>query len=85
MTIKDNPIDTHIEIKEMKEWKIKELTDRSNSLVPMSRKEIKEAIQYLRDNHYPKPSDCPDKKCTGYRPACHLDVCYVAVRLCGDF
>lgn len=73
------------ETKVIKEWKIKEWTGWSDNLVPMTKEEIQEAIKYLREKHYPKPVDCPGEKCPGFRPACHLGVCYVAVRLCGDF
>lgn len=34
---------------------------------------------------HPKPVDCLGVHCPGYRPSCKLNVCYVAVRLCGDF
>jgi hypothetical protein len=73
------------EVKVIKEWKIMEWTGWSSNPVPMTAIEITEARNYLRENHYPKPSDCPWDKCPGFRPACHLGVCYVSVRLCGDF
>lgn len=72
-------------LENLKEWKIADWTDISTNPIPMTDDETKEAIKYLRDNHYPKPVDCTMEKCKGYRPACHLGVCYVAVRLCGDF
>lgn len=53
----------------------------------MSNEEIKEAIQYLRDNHYPRPADCTTDimhDCKDYRRACRLKICFVAVKLCGD-
>jgi hypothetical protein len=51
----------------------------------MTNEEIANAIKFLRDNGYPKPKDCFGEHCPGYRPACKLGICYVAVRLCGDF
>jgi len=83
MTVKDNPIDTRVD--EIREWKLYDWTGISTNPIPMSDNEIKEAIKYLRDNHYPKPADCPMEKCAGYRPACQLGICYAAIRLCGDF
>lgn len=66
-------------------WKLNEWTGLSKNSAPMSSQEIKEATKYLRQNHCPKPDDCLDVECPGYRPACKLDVCHVATRLCGDF
>ena len=69
----------------IKEWKINEWTGRSNIKKPMNEEEIKEAIEYLRKNNYHIPKYCLGEYCPGNRPACSLGVCYVAVRLCGDF
>ena len=71
-------------------WRIDVWTGRSDITEPMTEKEIENAIKYLRENNYPKPDDCPldsedVKGCPGLRPACKLGICYVAVRLCGDF
>jgi len=68
-----------------KSWQLKEWTGISPNPIPMTSEEIKEAITYLRANHYPKPTDCLKEQCPGYRPACELGICYVAIRLCGDF
>ncbi len=70
---------------EITEWRISEWTDLSKNPIPMTSEEIREAIQFLRKNYYPRPADCQMQKCPGYRPACHLGTCYVAIRLCGDF
>ena len=65
-------------------WKVSEWTGRSKITKPMTAEEIDNAIKYLKDNNYPKPEDCP-ADCPGLRPACKLGICFVAVRLCGDF
>ena len=69
----------------IKEWRLKEWTGISEIDRPMSNKEIKEAIEYLRKNRYPVPKDCIGEHCPGKRPTCSLGVCHVAVKLCGDF
>lgn len=69
---------------EIKQWYLNEWTNISNIPVPMTDDEVTMAIDYLRKNGYPKPEDCLGNKCPGFRPACKLDVCYVAVRLCED-
>ena len=68
-----------------KGWKVYEWTGLSKNVEPMSIEEIQEAVAYLRKNNYPKPLDCPGKDCPGLGPACGLGICYVAIRLCGDF
>ena len=83
MTLKDNPIDTTVD--EITEWGIDEWTDLSDNPIPMTSEETQDAIQFLRANMYPKPVDCPMETCPGFRPACYLGTCYVAIRLCGDF
>ena len=55
------------------------------NLVPMTDEEIVKAVKYLRSNYYPKPADCPEQECSCYRPACMLNICHIAVRMCGDF
>ena len=65
-------------------WKLFEWTGLNTTGV-MSSHEIDEAIKYLRANQYPKPEDCTYDTCPGYRPACKLNICHVAIRLCGDF
>ena len=68
----------------VKGWRVDEWTGISEG-EPMTEEEIEESIEYLRKNNYPKPEDCPKEQCPGYRPACKMGICYVAVRLCGDF
>lgn len=70
---------------EIKEWKLNEWTGISDIPFPMTNKEIKEAIKFLRDKNYPVPKDCLGDHCPGKRPACKIGICHVAVRLCGDF
>lgn len=68
-------------------WKVYEWTGlaESKNPIPMTKEETESAVKYLRENNYPKPDDCPKTECPGYRPACELGICYVAIRLCGDF
>jgi hypothetical protein len=66
-------------------WYLMRWTGLSPDKKPMTPKEMVDAIKFLRRNNYPKPADCLKEKCDGYRPACGLGVCYVAVKLCGDF
>ena len=74
------------ESSEIKSWKISEWTGISPNPLPMTKEEVASAIKYLRGNKYPKPEDCQnDHRCVGFRPACSLGICHVAVRLCGDF
>ena len=72
-----------------KPWKLAEwnghfASDTVENL-PMSKEEIWKAIQFLRNNYYPKPEDCPWEKCPKFRPACKLGICQIAVGMCGDF
>ena len=73
----------------VKVWRLDEWNGRYAKeelrTIPMNEDEIKEAIKYLRDNNYPKPEDCLEQDCPVYRPACKLDVCRIAVGMCGDF
>ena len=72
-------------------WKLKEWTGIGDNTKPMSKKEIEDAVKYLRDNHYPIPEDCPMKNnndihCpSANRPACMFGICHVATKLCNDF
>jgi len=67
-------------------WKLKEWSNFYLSAKKMTDEEIEEAIKFLRNNNYPKPVDCPGKECpAGFRPACRLGICKVAVMLCGDW
>ena len=66
-------------------WRIFEWTGVSLKKTRMTEDEIRKATNFLRRKNYPKPVDCPKENCTGYRPSCSLGVCYVAVKLCGDF
>jgi hypothetical protein len=72
-------------------WKVYEWTgwaykDKEQSkLPPMTTEETAKAVEYLRENNYPHPEDCPGEACPGYRCACGVGICHVAVRLCGDF
>ena len=70
----------------MKSWELANWNAKiSNISSPMSSMEIDEAIKYLRENNYPKPSDCQNEDCEVYRPACKVGVCRIAVGMCGDF
>ena len=70
-----------------KMWRLKNWNGSYSNpdLPPMSKKEIDDAIFFLRENNYPKPSDCPEQECPKYRPACLLSICNIAVGMCGDF
>ena len=70
-----------------KTWKLKDWNRIYGSLtLPlMTKKEIDDAIFFLRENHYPKPSDCPERECPKDRPACSLGICNIAIGMCGDF
>ena len=70
-----------------KTWKLKDWNGQygDTKLPPMTKKEIDDAVFFLRENHYPKPTDCPEGQCPKYRPACTLGICNVAVGMCGDF
>ena len=67
----------------LSEWNCKYSTDKTAP--PMSMAEIQSAIEWLRDNYYPKPADCPCSDCPKYRPYCKLGVCRIAIGMCGDF
>ena len=73
---------------EVKQWELKIWNDQYSKgevLPPMTAQEIADAIMYLRAKNYPKPSDCPERECPKYRPACRLGICNIAVGMCGDF
>ena len=69
-------------------WKVKEHCQQftgKDYLPPMTDAEIKRATQQLRKANYPKPTDCPERQCPEFRPACQLGICKIAVQLCGDW
>lgn len=66
-------------------WRIDEWTGRSSNPIPMSGDEITQAVVWLRKNNYPVPEDCLGDSCPALRPTCNMGICYVAIRLCGDF
>jgi len=68
-------------------WKLSEWNEHfsKENPPPMTQTEIKEGIQFLRANNYPKPIDCPGLECPKLRPACKLDICQIAAGMCGDF
>jgi len=74
---------------ESKTWK---LSDWCRSFSPkidnrpdMTNEEIETAIKFLRDNYYPKPTDCSMEYCKEFRPACKLGICKIAVLMSGDW
>lgn len=67
------------------EWNQEFSSKVGAKLPPLSQEEVKEGIRYLRDNMYPKPTDCPGIDCPDWRPACSLGTCKIAVGMCGDF
>jgi hypothetical protein len=73
----------------MENWRLDEWNARfakdDQKLITMPQEEIQKAIQFLKDKWYPKPEDCPEKNCPNYRPSCKLNVCQIAVGMCGDF
>lgn len=72
-----------------KAWRLDEWNARfakdDLKLIMMGQEEIREALEYLRDNNYPIPEDCPWETCPDFRPACRIGVCRIAVGMCGDF
>ena len=67
-------------------WKLSEWNNEfTDNPKPMTNNEITEGIKYLRGNGYPKPEDCPMEDCPKFRPSCKLNVCNIAVGMCGDF
>jgi hypothetical protein len=70
---------------ERSEWRLSEWNDAyAKDKKPMTAEEIDDAVAYLRDHNYPKPIDCLEGQCSRFRPACVLDVCHIAVGMCGD-
>jgi len=73
----------------MKPWRLDEwnavFSPDTIENIPMSKEEIWKATQFLRTNYYPKPEDCPMDKCPNFRPSCKLNVCQIAVGMCGDY
>ena len=73
----------------MDKWRLDEwnyqFAQNALRLMMMNQEEIREATTYLRNNNYPKPEDCPNEACPTYRPACKLEICQIAVGICGDF
>ncbi len=68
------------------EWKLSEWNGLfcDHDAPKLTREEIRENREWLRKNNYPIPSDCPREDCMKYRPSCNLNVCHVAVGMCGD-
>ncbi len=66
------------------EWNANYAKD-SLRLITMPQEEIDNGMKFLRDNGYPKPEDCPGENCPVVRPACLLNICRIAVGMCGDF
>ncbi len=73
---------------EKKSWMLEKwnaVYGANTNLPVMTHEEIQAGITYLRSNNYPKPADCPELDCPKHRPACQLNICRIAVGMCGDF
>ena len=72
---------------DIQSWRLDEWTEsysKGKNLPAMTSVEIKEAVDFLRTNFWPKPVDCPSSSCRDYRPSCLLGTCYIGMRLSGD-
>ena len=75
-----------------KSWKLEDFNDAFyRHLHPeqeppkMTQEEIKAAIKLMRKLNYAKPSDCPWEGCPKLRPTCKINICHIAINMCGDF